>query len=84
MDTLSTGLSGQRPYFIRPDGNIVFLRVKGEIPYLVGGDEICNPTDPSETLCTPSYHFQPLASHSANPGVTADDLPGRAWCVIEQ
>ncbi|MFM7988091.1 MAG: hypothetical protein ACKPKO_53135, partial [Candidatus Fonsibacter sp.] len=38
--------SGKNPYFIRPDGMIIHLFVRGYIPYLNPGTKECQPQKP--------------------------------------
>ena len=35
--------SGKCPYFVTPDGQMLRLRVQGDIPYIVPGDPFCQP-----------------------------------------
>ena len=43
---------GRRPFMIRPDGKKISFRVRGNIPYLFGGDSLCFPK-----VIRPSFFF---------------------------
>ena len=46
-------LQGKNPYFMCPDGKIVELRVRDNIPYLMGGSDDCQPKDADTTQSIP-------------------------------
>ena len=48
--------TAQEPYFIRPDGMIIHLKIVNYIPYLVPNAHHCKPRKPSGTrvFCSPS------------------------------
>ncbi len=64
-------LQGRNPYFICPDGKIVELRVRDNIPYLMTGNEDCQPKDADNTQSIPCA-VSPLAF----PGVDDAAPPG--------
>jgi hypothetical protein len=51
-------MNNMNPYFIGPDGMIVELEIRGNIPYLKGGSELCQPKEASDT------QHVPVAVHS--------------------
>ena len=68
--------TAQEPYFIRPDGMIIHLKVVNYIPYLVPNARHCKPRKPSGTrvFCSPSTDI----SRSAQSGVP-DRHVDRSW-----
>jgi len=63
--------SYRNPYFIRPDGKLVELHVRDDIPYLAPGDALCEPREPDYWTEFPST--VPCAAAPCDVG--PDDLP---------
>jgi len=71
--------AAQNPYFITPDGKIIELHVRDDIPYLDPGDTLCAPREPKDWVYVPTAHACAAQGHTPDAVVWMDEEHLHKW-----